>query len=60
MAERHLNLLATLQRVLAVMDRCPEPVDSALLEEWQRARAEAHSVLRLENRLGQEPPLPPG
>lgn len=46
--ERRLSLIATLQRLLAVVDRCHEPTDSALLEEWQRARTEAHMVLRRE------------
>lgn len=56
--ERHLSLLASLQRVLAVMDRCPPPVDETLAEEWSRARAEAHMVLRLETQ--RLPGLPAG
>lgn len=46
--ERHMSLVATLQRLLAVVDRCPDPVDETLSEEWHRARAEAHMVLRVE------------
>ena len=45
---RRANPVATLQRLLAVMDRCHEPVDGALREEWQSARDEARAVLRSE------------
>lgn len=54
--ERHLNLLATLQRLLAVVDRCHEPPDTALAEEWHRAREEAHRVLGREQNALQRPP----
>jgi hypothetical protein len=54
--ERRVNLVATLQRLLAVLDRAPVPADFALAEEWSRARAEAHAVLRLETQRLPGPP----